>query len=127
MKHWLSAFRLRTLPLAVSSILVGSALASNWSDVQGWRQFSYNVLYLALLTAILLQVLSNIANDLGDHQHGADNNNRIGPERAVQSGSISPAACRRMSSVRMMSRSSSAQAGTDSHFPGVSSAWAIIL
>ena len=95
MKHWLSAFRLRTLPLAVSSILVGSALASNWTDVQGWRQFSYNVLYLALLTAILLQVLSNIANDLGDHQHGADNNNRIGPERAVQSGSISPVAMKR--------------------------------
>ena len=45
----------------------------------------------------------------------------------LTAGSISPAACRRMSSVRTMSRSSSAQAGTDSHFPGVPSAWAIIL
>ena len=45
----------------------------------------------------------------------------------LTAGSISPAAYRRMSSVRMMSRSSSAQAGTDSHLPGVPSAWAIIL
>jgi len=95
-KPWLHAFRLRTLPLAVSSIIVGSALA--WygrKAVMRYDAFSWSVLWLALLTAILLQVLSNLANDLGDHQHGTDNADRIGPQRAVQSGAISPAQMKR--------------------------------
>lgn len=95
LKHWLHAFRLRTLPLAASSIIVGSALAFERSRLScggpDWRI----VTGLALLTAILLQVLSNLANDLGDHQHGTDNAERVGPQRSVQSGSISPAAMRR--------------------------------
>ena len=95
MKHWLSAFRLRTLPLAVSSILVGSALAYFANGI--WHTYTFKpiVLALALTTAILLQVLSNLANDLGDHQHGTDNSDRVGPKRAVQSGAISPAAMKR--------------------------------
>jgi 1,4-dihydroxy-2-naphthoate polyprenyltransferase len=86
---WIHAFRLRTLPLAVSSILVGSALAA----FRG--AFAWPLLALALTTAILLQVLSNLANDLGDHLHGTDNEARMGPERAVQSGAISPEAMKR--------------------------------
>lgn len=93
-KHWLHAFRLRTLPLAVSSIIVGSALAWFMQEIDGWR-YRPSVLALALLTAVLLQVLSNLANDLGDHQHGTDNTDRVGPQRAVQSGAISPAAMKR--------------------------------
>ncbi|MBL8001570.1 MAG: 1,4-dihydroxy-2-naphthoate polyprenyltransferase [Flavobacteriales bacterium] len=96
LKHWLHAFRLRTLPLAVSSILVGSALASDW----GWISCHATscdpmVLVLALLTAILLQILSNLANDLGDHVHGTDNADRVGPQRTVQSGAIPPATMKR--------------------------------
>lgn len=97
MKHWLHAFRLRTLPLAVSSILVGSALAwfaDNWR-YSGPSHFRVEVLVLALLTAVVLQVLSNLANDLGDHQHGTDNKDRVGPQRAVQSGAISSSAMKR--------------------------------
>ena len=97
MKVWLSAFRLRTLPLAVSSILVGSSLAylgGRWNN-SGPVPFRPIILVLALLTAILLQILSNLANDLGDHQHGTDNKDRVGPQRAVQSGAISPGAMRR--------------------------------
>ncbi len=89
MKSWLQAFRLRTLPLALSSIIVGSALA----HYQG--AFSWTIFLLALLTATLLQVLSNLSNDLGDHQHGTDNADRVGPMRAVQSGAIPPAAMQR--------------------------------
>jgi 1,4-dihydroxy-2-naphthoate octaprenyltransferase len=85
MRHWLHAFRLRTLPLAASSIITGSALAAFHGA------FRWPVFLLALLTAVLLQVLSNLANDLGDHQHGTDNSDRIGPQRAVQSGAITPA------------------------------------
>ncbi len=86
---WLHAFRLRTLPLAMSSILTGSALAA---FAHGFR---WSVFGLALLTAILLQVLSNLANDLGDHEHGTDDESRVGPVRAVQSGAIAPAAMKR--------------------------------
>lgn len=95
MKHWLHAFRLRTLPLAVSSIIVGSALAIPYSRISATITFRVEVLLLALLTATLLQVLSNLANDLGDHLHGTDNVDRVGPPRAVQSGVISPAMMKR--------------------------------
>lgn len=52
-------------------------------------QFSISIFVLALLTTICLQILSNLANDYGDSQNGADNENRIGPLRAVQSGKVS--------------------------------------
>lgn len=89
MKHWLHAARPRTLPLAVSGILTGSALAAFHGA------FRWPVLVLAMLTALLLQVLSNLANDLGDHQHGTDNEARVGPVRAVQSGAIPAPAMKR--------------------------------
>jgi 1,4-dihydroxy-2-naphthoate octaprenyltransferase len=83
MKHWLSAMRLRTLPLALSCVLAGSAVAL----MEGC--FNGLVFFLTILTTILLQVLSNFSNDLGDFKNGADNAGRIGPKRAVQSGAIS--------------------------------------
>ncbi len=82
-RDWLGAFRLRTLPLAASGILTGAGIGMNLND-SGWLIF-----ILALLTAFLLQILSNLANDYGDSVHGADNGGRVGPERAVQSGRIS--------------------------------------
>lgn len=82
-KAWLSAFRLRTLPLAFSSIITGSALA--YADFS----FDFSVFILALLTTLFLQILSNLANDYGDGLSGVDNKDRVGPERAVQSGKIS--------------------------------------
>lgn len=79
---WIHAFRLRTLPLAFSSIITGSFLAA------AAGQFSVVILALALLTTLFLQVLSNLANDYGDSVKGTDNDERIGPQRAVQSGII---------------------------------------
>lgn len=81
---WLSAFRPRTLPLALSSILMGGFLAASRG------QFNGAVVGLAALTTVLLQILSNLANDYGDSQNGADSVHREGPQRAVQSGAISP-------------------------------------
>lgn len=86
---WLNAFRLRTLPLALASILSGSAIAL--VD----KAFSWPILFWAIGTTILLQVLSNLANDYGDYQNGADNAGRIGPQRTVQAGLISPAAMKK--------------------------------
>lgn len=81
--------RLRTLPLAFASIAMGSFLAAIPN------KFNWEVFVLALLTTLFLQILSNLANDYGDTEHGADSDNRIGPARAVQSGVISSAAMRR--------------------------------
>ncbi len=80
---WIDAFRLRTLPLALSSAILGSFLA--YAD----GQFNPIVFGLAISTTILLQILSNLANDYGDSQNGADNAGRLGPLRTVQSGKIS--------------------------------------
>jgi 1,4-dihydroxy-2-naphthoate polyprenyltransferase len=82
MNKWLSAMRLRTLPLAASCTLTGAAL--------GWQLAENPVIIfvLALATTFLLQILSNLANDYGDYVSGVDNANRVGPERALQSGAI---------------------------------------
>ena len=88
-KVWLQAMRLRTLPLSLSCVALGSFLAV---FNQQWNPL---VLVLSLVTTLFLQILSNLANDYGDSANGADNAERIGPERAVQSGSISPSAMRK--------------------------------
>jgi 1,4-dihydroxy-2-naphthoate polyprenyltransferase len=80
---WLQAFRLRTLPLALSSTLLGSFLAYSKS------YFRLSVFILASLTTLFLQVLSNLANDYGDGLKGSDNGERLGPERVTQSGKVS--------------------------------------
>lgn len=98
MKHWIEAARLRTLPLSVSGIIVGSmyALANPTDDVLtptevfNWRLFAF-----AILTTLGLQILSNFANDYGDGIKGTDNEDRVGPKRAIQSGVISPQAMKK--------------------------------
>ncbi len=86
---WLESLRPRTLPLAFASIVVGSALA--------WWQGVYDplVAFLALLTAGLLQILSNLANDYGDAVKGSDKPDRIGPMRGMQKGVITQAQMKR--------------------------------
>ncbi|UYU31727.1 1,4-dihydroxy-2-naphthoate polyprenyltransferase [Siccibacter colletis] len=80
---WLESLRPRTLPLAFASVVVGSALAF-WQGV-----FDPLIALLALLTAGLLQILSNLANDYGDAVKGSDKPDRIGPLRGMQKGVIS--------------------------------------
>lgn len=76
--------RLRTLPLALSSIILASLLAL------GNGIFKLEIMLLAIITTVLLQILSNLANDYGDGIKGTDNAQRIGPQRALQSGVIHP-------------------------------------
>jgi 1,4-dihydroxy-2-naphthoate polyprenyltransferase len=90
MNPWISAARPRTLPLALSSILMGAFLAAKY------QKFDTPIFLLSCLTTILLQVLSNFANDYGDTQNGADLKDRVGPARAVQSGEISVSAMKKM-------------------------------
>ena len=87
---WIETFRLRTLPLALSSAVLGSFLA--YAD----GQFNPTVFGLAISTTVLLQILSNLANDFGDSQNGVDNAGRLGPVRTVQSGKISKTEMKRL-------------------------------
>lgn len=79
-KSWLLAARLRTLPLSVSGIITGTAIAVKDHFFNTW------IFALALLTTLGFQILSNFANDYGDGVKGTDNEDRIGPKRAMQSG-----------------------------------------
>lgn len=84
LKSWIKAARLRTLPLALSGILMGAALSHLYGG------FNARVTLLAIITALFIQVFSNFANDYGDSQKGTDNQHRVGPQRTVQSGEITP-------------------------------------
>lgn len=77
---WLESLRPKTLPLACAAIIVGTALA--W-----WQgHFDPAVAVLSLITASLLQILSNLANDYGDAVKGSDKPDRIGPLRGCKKG-----------------------------------------
>src|SRR5699024_6367112 len=82
-KTWISAARLRTLPLSIAGILAGTGMAVR----QGF--FNPTILIFALLTTLGLQILSNFANDYGDGIKGTDNEDRVGPVRAMQGGLLS--------------------------------------
>lgn len=89
-KAWIGALRLRTLPLAAGGIILGSFLPEVYPN-----DFSWAIFVLALLTAFGLQITSNLANDYGDFMKGTDNEKRVGPERALQSGLIQAAEMKR--------------------------------
>lgn len=88
MIDWIKAARLRTLPLSVSGIIIGSFIA-RWKLMQDGEPWDWTIFALALLVTLLYQVLSNFANDYGDGVKGTDQN-RIGEaeQRAVASGKI---------------------------------------
>ncbi|HOY95789.1 MAG TPA: 1,4-dihydroxy-2-naphthoate octaprenyltransferase [Catalimonadaceae bacterium] len=80
---WIQAARPRTLPLALAATGMGNLLVFKTSN------FQISICLLSILTTLFLQILSNFANDYGDSIHGADNDHRKGPSRAVQSGKVS--------------------------------------
>ena len=78
---WIIAFRIKTLPAAISPVLVGTALAFKMSN-----NF-HLVTFLSILSAsILIQIGTNLSNDLSDFLKGADTKDRLGPIRVAQSG-----------------------------------------
>lgn len=83
-RWWVPAIRLRTLPASVVPVVVGTAAAAHRGA------FDATIAVLALSTALLLQVATNLLNDYGDHVRGADGPDRLGPERASQSGEVDP-------------------------------------
>lgn len=91
-KAWISAARLRTLPLSVSGIIVGASFGNAALDLEDSHEFQLwrsGIFWLAILVTIGFQVLSNFANDYGDGVRGTDAV-RHGEKRMVASGIISP-------------------------------------
>ena len=101
-RNFIKAARLRTLPLSISGIILGSflgnkknmiILSENYSDtnifIGSFSIFQSPIFWLAIFTTIGFQVLSNFANDYGDGIKGTDNN-RKGEARMVSTGAITP-------------------------------------
>jgi len=89
MTNWIQAARLRTLPLSISGIIIGSFTA-RWRLLAEGNKWDWQIFALAMLVTILYQILSNFANDYGDSIKGTD---RLRTEKAeirmVASGKIS--------------------------------------
>jgi len=89
-KLWIKAFRLRTLPLALSATILGSFLG------YAEHRFKWGVFVFGTLTTLFLQILSNLANDYGDAKKGTDSARRLGPLRVTQSGLVTRRQMQRM-------------------------------
>jgi len=81
---WIMAIRPRTLPAAAAGVIMGSALA--WQD----GHFRFDAFVVCLLVALLLQIGSNLANDVFDYERGTDTTERLGPTRVTQAGLLTP-------------------------------------
>ena len=81
---WLLATRPKTLPAAISPVLVGCCVA--------WAEGEFDVVsaLAAFAVALLLQIGANLANDVADFRRGADTHERVGPLRVTQGGLIPP-------------------------------------
>lgn len=87
-KIWLECFRLRTLPVSLSGVVIAIGLAK-WH-----HQFHWVPAMLCLVFAVLAQIVSNTANEYFDYLRGADKPGRVGPRRGVTEGDISPSTLR---------------------------------
>ena len=90
LKAYIRSFRLRTLPLSVAGIVLGTLLATADGEFHAVR------FALAVVTVLLLQILSNVANELGDTLRGTDGAERQGMVYSLQSGEITIAAMKRL-------------------------------
>ena len=86
-KTWIRAARPRTVLLSFSGVMLGGFLAARLAT--NGKLFYPSPILFAAITAVLLQILSNLANDYGDFKKGTDSANRVGPQREMQSGAIS--------------------------------------
>jgi 1,4-dihydroxy-2-naphthoate octaprenyltransferase len=84
LKYWFAATRPKTLPASVIPVAVGSAAAYYW----GYFEWLWSI--VALVCALLIQIITNYLNEVYDYYRGADTEERKGPERAVAAGKINP-------------------------------------
>jgi 1,4-dihydroxy-2-naphthoate polyprenyltransferase len=81
---WVLAARPRTLTAAVAPVVVGTAVAAAYGGLRPLPALA------ALLSALCLQIGTNLANDYHDFHRGADTHERLGPKRVTQSGLVAP-------------------------------------
>ena len=86
---WLAAMRPRTWPASLVPVVVGLAVAADARGVDA------PIALATLVSALALQITTNLANDYWDHVRGIDHGERLGPVRATQSGLLAPEAVRR--------------------------------
>lgn len=87
---YIQSLRIRTLPLSMSGIVLGSGLA--WNE----GRMSWPVFALAICTTLSLQILSNLSNELGDAQKGTDANQQERAAYGLQAGTITVVQMKRM-------------------------------
>ena len=87
-KIWLECFRLRTLPVSLSGVIIAIGLA------KFHHEFRWVPALLCLVFALLAQVVSNMANEYFDYLKGTDKPGRVGPRRGVTEGDIKPTTLR---------------------------------
>ncbi len=87
-KIWLECFRLRTLPVSLSGVIIAIGLAK-WH-----HHFQWKPALLCLVFAVLAQIVSNTANEYFDYLRGTDKPGRVGPRRGVTEGDIKPSTLR---------------------------------
>ena len=83
-QKWIVAIRPKTLPAAAAPVIVGLAFCFSVGEFQIWPAIA------CLSAALLLQIGSNLANDVFDYEKGADAGDRLGPIRVTQAGLLSP-------------------------------------
>ena len=86
LRKWIEAMRLRTLPVSIAGVLIGTALAL-WQS-----SFSMIPASLCLMFAVSAQIASNFANEYYDYRNGMDRKGREGFRRGVTEGDITPQA-----------------------------------
>ena len=81
--YFFYAMRPKTLIASIAPVLLSSVLCYKFYE------FSITIFYLTLAAAVLIQIMTNLINDLYDYRKGADQDNRIGPDRLMQKGYLS--------------------------------------
>lgn len=93
-KSCIRSLRLRTIPLSLSGVVLGTFLSIGGSATSGWR-LAFSIVFL-FLTTVCLQILSNLSNDLGDYQNGTDTEERQGIRSTLQDGDLTPSDINKM-------------------------------
>ena len=99
LKIWLECFRLRTLPVSLSGVIIAIGIAK-WHN-----RFQWVPAVLCLVFALLAQISSNTANEYYDYLKGTDKPGRVGPRRGVTEGDITPTTLRNVTIGLLMAAS----------------------